>query len=103
MPRESKSVRQRGKKVKMHEADPFLLKWMEKAKPNRCIVCGESMVFCLDIHHTISPKRKVTLCASCHRVFDKGGGIEQLKIRHRKSYPQRAKRAWKKIRKQKAS
>lgn len=73
----------RGRRKHMREADPYLIKWAEEAKPNTCVVCGESMTYCLDRHHTISPKKIIWLCASCHRIFDKGGGIKELKERRK--------------------
>ena len=59
-----------------------------------CIVCGESMKNTLDRHHidgnrkNNDPSNLVTICASCHRIFDKAVSPEEalldLKERHKR-------------------
>lgn len=78
------------RKQKQKEAVAYLKKLNKQAMPNYCIVCGEPNQYCLDVHHPEgrkkNPKFKIKICASCHRVFDKGGGLKQLKERRKRYY-----------------
>jgi hypothetical protein len=69
----------------MAKSVPFLKKCARDARDGVCIVCGEPNRFCLDNHHihtkAIDPISIVLLCASCHRVYDKGGSLEVLRER----------------------
>jgi hypothetical protein len=54
----------------------------EKARPNTCIVCGDSRPFVLQVHHA-DPERKteVILCANCHDTVRRGT-FEDLRKAH---------------------
>jgi len=69
----------------MVESLPFLEKCAKDASADTCIVCGETNNFCLDKHHpytkAVDPDTTVSLCASCHRIYDRGQGLNMLKER----------------------
>ncbi|MDG6916942.1 MAG: hypothetical protein JRM85_05035 [Nitrososphaerota archaeon] len=69
----------------MEESIPFLERCANDAPIGTCIVCGEPNPFSLDKHHPygreVDSKTVVLLCASCHRIFDKGGSLDMLKER----------------------
>ncbi|MFH0978972.1 MAG: hypothetical protein V1837_06770 [Candidatus Woesearchaeota archaeon] len=69
----------------MKRAAPFLLKW-DKLVIGKCVVCGEGFEWSLGPHHVFGGNKgpTVTLCGSCHKVFDKQGGIKELKARRKK-------------------
>lgn len=75
---------------KQIEAIPFLIKCSKSSKNGSCVVCAEFVYYCLDNHHLEGRKKNkqscVSLCASCHRIFDKGGGREELKLRRKRYY-----------------
>jgi hypothetical protein len=78
------------RKEKTQETNSLIMEWNKSAKPNTCIVCGESNQHSLDKHHPEgkdkNPHFIVTICASCHRVFDKGGGKEELIERRKRLF-----------------
>ena len=77
------------RKKKTKEAAPYLIELDKQVGPLYCIVCGEFFEYCLDKHHPDKkayPRLRVTVCASCHRVFDKGGGLLELKERRKRYY-----------------
>lgn len=82
----NKTIRRR--RVEQEKAKGFLRKCFTDSTKDVCIVCGEFMTYCLDHHHIETKKKnsrdKVTICASCHRIFDKMGGIEELKSRRKR-------------------
>mgnify|MGYP001609190974 CR=1 FL=1 len=75
------------RKDKQNEAIPYFKEWGKKSPKGVCVVCGEFMKNCLDKHHPEGRKNNWTIeiCASCHRIFDKMGGVEEL-IERRKRY-----------------
>jgi len=84
----------RRKKQRELAARSLLIKWKKEFVGNveRCVVCAESMPNTLDTHHldgndnNNDPENLVTLCASCHRIFDKakssGEVLRDFKKRH---------------------
>jgi hypothetical protein len=81
-----KTVEERIKK--MVEAAQDLEQWDKESGEGVCVVCGEFISKCLDSHHPYSkadrPNYTVTICASCHRIFDKNGGLDELKERRQR-------------------
>lgn len=73
---------------KMSEAASFLEEKSKEGPPGICGICGDFMERCLDGHHpytkAVNPHCKVTICGSCHRIFDKGGGLDELKTRRQR-------------------
>lgn len=61
---------------------PFIRECEKDAPAECCVVCWEMNRYCLDWDHPrgrrIDPIYKIRLCASCHRIYDKGGGLEEL-------------------------
>ena len=78
----------RSRKRKMRQAAKYLEKWDRESRESICVACGEFMKECLDDHHPHGKAKKphytVILCASCHRIFDKNGGLNELKIRRKR-------------------
>ena len=84
----------RRKKERELAARSLLIKWKKECvgRVERCVVCAESMPNTLDTHHldgndnNNDPENLVTLCASCHRIFDKakssGEVLRDFKKRH---------------------
>jgi len=77
------------------EAEPFIRDCLEASKrqvedKEICVVCGEFLKASLTTHHfnkEKNPRDVVTLCGSCHRVFDSpNSGLKELKIRRRRYY-----------------
>lgn len=77
-----------GRKHKELEAAPYLNKWDKESREGVCVVCGEFIEKCLDGHHPYgkakNPHYTVMLCGSCHRIFDKTGGLCELKMRRKR-------------------
>jgi hypothetical protein len=83
------------RETRQKEAEPFIKEWAFLAKKEFstdevCVVCGETLLASLDIHHfdkKNSPRDTIRLCGSCHRVFDSVEcGLEQLQNRREKYY-----------------
>ena len=55
-----------------------------------CVVCGDFLKVSLTTHHfdrVRNPTDVVTLCGSCHRIFDSSNsGLSELKMRHKRYY-----------------
>ena len=72
---------------KQEESNPFLLDCAKNAPVNMpvCVVCWEVNYACLQEHHPngrqVYPNSTVTLCASCHAVYTRGGGLQELQER----------------------
>jgi len=70
-------ARKAAAKVKNKQWEPEKVKYLkalkEKANPDRCIVCGDSRPFVLQVHH-VDPEKKieVVLCANCHDTVRRG-------------------------------
>ncbi len=76
-------------------AEPFIKRWVNSAKRNWgdakvCVVCGDTLGASLTTHHFDKEKKPddvVTLCGSCHRIFDtSNSGLRELRIRRRRYY-----------------
>jgi len=79
------------------EAEPFLKKWNGmivklKIPFDICVVCGDFFENCLGPHHAkgrkMDKKYTITLCGSCHKVFDKKGDYKDLQKRRKWYYKQ---------------
>jgi len=55
-----------------------------------CVVCGDFLEASLATHHfdkEKAPMDTVTLCGSCHRIFDSSDtGLQELEIRRKRYY-----------------
>lgn len=76
-------------------AEPFIRNCMRIAKRDKqdkkiCVVCGDFLKASLTTHHfnrRKDPTDVVTLCASCHRIFDSSdAGLRELKTRRKRYY-----------------
>jgi len=76
-------------------AEPFIRNCMRIAKRHMqdkevCVVCGEFLKTSLATHHFDKEKNRkdvVTLCGSCHRIFDSSNaGLRELKMRRERYY-----------------
>lgn len=76
-------------------AEPFIRNCEKTAKERMqkreiCVVCGEFLEACLTTHHfdrKQRPKDVVTMCASCHRIFDSSvAGLRELRVRRERYY-----------------
>jgi stalled ribosome rescue protein Dom34 len=84
------------KRVKRQKAaEPFIRNCMRTAKRHIqdkeiCVVCGDFLKASLTTHHfdkKKNPTDVVTLCGSCHRIFDSSNaGLRELKIRRERYY-----------------
>lgn len=74
-----------GRRERMSEAAAYLEERSKESPDGVCVVCGDFMDKSLDEHHPYikakNPICKVSICGSCHRIFDKGGGLDELKER----------------------
>jgi len=76
------------------EAEPFIRNCMKTAKKHTqdkiCVVCGDFLDASLTTHHfdkKKSPADVVTLCGSCHRIFDSSNaGLRELEMRRKRYY-----------------
>ncbi len=51
----------------------YLKALKEKAMPDTCVVCGDSRLFVLQVHHADPEKKiEVMLCANCHDTVRRG-------------------------------